>query len=38
VRVIGLPISSFLVLVVIPLAIIALQYYICWQIKTGRRD
>lgn len=36
-RLIGLPWSSVLVLIVIPIAIIAAQYYVCWQIKTGRR-
>jgi hypothetical protein len=38
VRILGLPISSVIVLFVIPFAIVAIQYYICWQIKTGRRD
>ena len=36
-RLIGLPWPSVLVLIVIPIAIIAVQYYVCWQIKTGRR-
>jgi hypothetical protein len=38
VHVFGLPLSSVVVLVIIPFAIVAVQYYICWQIKTGRRD
>jgi hypothetical protein len=38
VRVLGLPLSSLIVLIVLPLAIIGYQYYVCWQIKTGRRD
>lgn len=33
----GLPLSSILVLLAVPLAIVAWQYYVCWQIKTGRR-
>ena len=36
-RLLGLPWSSVLVLIAIPLVIIAYQYYVCWQIKTGRR-
>ena len=36
-RIIGLPLSSVIVLFVIPLAIVGYQYYVCWQIKTGRR-
>jgi hypothetical protein len=38
VHVLGLPLSSVIVLIVIPVAIIAYQYYVCWQIKTGRRE
>jgi hypothetical protein len=38
VHVLGLPLSSVIVLIVIPLGIIAYQYYLCWQIKTGRRE
>jgi len=38
VHILGLPLSSFLVLVFIPLAIVGIQYFICWQIKTGRRE
>lgn len=34
----GLPLSSILVLIVMPLAIVGYQYYVCWEIKTGRRD
>ena len=37
-RLFGLPLSSLLVLIVIPFAIVAYQYYVCWQIKTGRRE
>lgn len=37
-EILGLPWSSFLVLLVIPLAVVGYQYYVCWQIKTGRRD
>ena len=37
-RMLGLPLSSVLVLIVIPFAIIGYQYFVCWQIKTGRRD
>ncbi len=37
-RILGLPWDSFLVLIVIPLAVVAYQYYVCWQIKTGRRE
>jgi hypothetical protein len=37
-RFLGLPLSSAIVLLVIPLAIVAVQYYICWQIRTGRRE
>ena len=37
-RVLGLPLSSIFVLIVIPLGIVAYQYYVCWQIKTGRRE
>jgi hypothetical protein len=37
-EVLGLPWSSVLVLIVIPLAIVGVQYYICWQIATRRRE
>jgi len=37
-RVFGLPLSSFFVLIVIPLVIIGYQYFVCWEIKTGRRE
>jgi hypothetical protein len=37
-RLLGLPLGSFLVLIAIPLAIVAVQYFICWQIRTGRRE
>ena len=36
-RLLGLPWDSLLVLIVLPLAVVGYQYYICWQIKTGRR-
>jgi hypothetical protein len=38
VHVLGLPLSSVIVLIVIPLALIAYQYFLCWEIKTGRRE
>jgi hypothetical protein len=38
VRLLGLPVSSLIVLIVIPLGMIAYQYFVCWQIKTGRRE
>jgi hypothetical protein len=38
VHVFGLPLSSIMVLIIIPLTIVACQYYVCWQIKTGRRE
>lgn len=38
VHLLGLPLSSLFVVVLIPLAIVGVQYYICWQIKTGRRE
>jgi hypothetical protein len=34
----GLPLTSFLVLIVIPALIVAYQFYYCWQVYTGRRD
>lgn len=37
-RIVGLPLSSVFVLLIVPLAIIGVQYFICWQIKTGRRE
>jgi hypothetical protein len=37
-RILGLPISSFLVLIVIPSIIVLYQLYYCWQVSTGRRD
>jgi len=33
-----LPWDSVLVLVVLPLVVVAYQYLLCWQIKTGRRE
>jgi hypothetical protein len=32
-----LPLSSVVVLLVIPMVIIGYQYFVCWEIKTGRR-
>ncbi len=37
-EILGLPWSSFLVLIAIPFGIVGYQYYVCWQIRTGRRD
>jgi hypothetical protein len=37
-RLFGLPLSSLLVLIIIPCAIIGYQYFVCWEIRTGRRD
>ncbi len=37
-QILGLPWQSALVLIGIPLVIVAYQYYVCWQIKTGRRE
>ncbi len=37
-RLFGLPLSSLIVLIVIPLAIIGYQYFVCWEIKCGRRE
>lgn len=37
-RLFGLPLASVLVLLVIPLAIVAYQYYVAWQIRKGRRE
>ena len=37
-RIIGLPIDSFVVLIAIPSVIVAYQFYYCWQVFTGRRD
>ena len=37
-RIVGLPLPSFVVLIVIPAAIVAYQFYYCWQVYTGRRD
>jgi hypothetical protein len=34
----GLPWPSFLVLILVPLAIVAYQYYVCWQIRRGKRE
>jgi hypothetical protein len=36
--ILGLPLSSVIVLIAIPLAIVGYQYYVCWEIRTGRRD
>jgi hypothetical protein len=37
-RILGLPISSFIVLIGIPALVVIYQFYYCWQIYTGRRD
>ena len=37
-RIIGLPLPSFFVLIVVPAIIVAYQFYYCWQVYTGRRD
>ena len=37
-RILGLPLSSFIVLIAVPAAIVAYQFYYCWQIYTGTRD
>ena len=37
-RILGLPLSSFTVLIVIPALIVLYQFYYCWQVYTGRRD
>lgn len=37
-HILGLPWDSFLVLIAIPLLVVGYQYYVCWQIKTGRRE
>lgn len=36
-RIFGLPLLSFLALFGIPFALIAFQYYVCWQIRRGKR-
>ena len=38
VRVFGLPVSSFITLIVIPALIVGYQFFYCWQLYTGRRD
>jgi hypothetical protein len=37
-RVFGLPLASFLVLIVVPGIVVLYQFYYCWQVYTGRRD
>jgi hypothetical protein len=37
-RILGLPISSFAVLIVIPSVIVLYQLYYCWQVYTNRRE
>jgi hypothetical protein len=37
-RIIGLPLDSFVMLIVVPGVIVAYQFYYCWQVITGRRD
>ncbi len=36
--ILGLPLLSFGVLIVIPAVIVAYQFYYCWQVYTGRRE
>ena len=36
-HILGLPLSSFVVLILVPFGIVAYQYYICWQIRKGDR-
>jgi hypothetical protein len=37
-RILGLPLDSFVVLLVVPALIVAYQLSYCWQVYTGRRD
>ncbi len=37
-RMFGLPLSSFTILIVAPALIVADQFYYCWQVYTGHRD
>lgn len=37
-RIWGLPLDSFIVLIVIPALVVLYQFYYCWQVYTGRRD
>ena len=37
-RILGLPLSSFIDLLVVPAVIVLYQFYYCWQVYTGRRD
>jgi hypothetical protein len=37
-RILGLPLPSVVVLIVIPLAVVLYQFYYCWQVYTGRRE
>ena len=37
-RIWGLPLSSFIVLIVIPALVVIYQFYYCWQVYSGRRD
>jgi hypothetical protein len=37
-RIFGLPIASFIVLIGIPTLVVIYQFYYCWQVYTGRRD
>jgi hypothetical protein len=36
--IVGLPLSSFVVLIAIPAVIVVYQFYYCWQVYTGRRE
>ena len=37
-HILGLPLPSFIVLIVIPAIVVAYQFFYCWQVYTGRRD
>lgn len=37
-RILGLPLPSFLVLIAVPAVIVLYQFFYCWQVYTGRRD
>ena len=35
---IGLPVGSFILLIVLPTLVLITMFYYCWQIKRGIRD
>jgi hypothetical protein len=37
-KILGLPVMSFLILIVIPSAIILVQFYYCWRIYKQNRE